>query len=314
MMRAGRLGDCGGDGASLALMPAPRSARAPPSAVSKWEAGTCKSDAAGNCTYVEPRAQFFTQAAGTRRSASPTSSSTPEPARRAPDGNVKTSGSTCREGLNVNPQAVPQCESDLRSERRRLRRRAQVGTSEVDRRQIARPAGRCRCPVPVYNLDPATGRTGAASASRQPAADPDANVFLDADVAWDSDYHEGFTISDSPDDPLPLVREPPRLRRHRQAAATLPDHGQPVQRRPRPPASKVDSYAESRRSFLSLRRRSAAGGNIDGCQSVPFAPGGRDRGRRGADAPTRPPARRSTSTVPQAAAAAQLLDRAGPRG
>src|SRR4249919_617035 len=74
--------------------------------VAKWEAGTCMSDAP-KCTYSSPESQFFTQAAGHPPTGLTDFAMTTTGG--VPDGAIKDARVYLPEGLNVNPQAVPQC-------------------------------------------------------------------------------------------------------------------------------------------------------------------------------------------------------------
>ena len=98
-----------GDGAGRAAA-SPPSARAPPrrSTIDKWEAGTCATDASRRpeCTYESPSDQHCTRRRpAIRTSASPTSQS----AAPAGENRAKRVQVELPTGLNVNPQAVPQC-------------------------------------------------------------------------------------------------------------------------------------------------------------------------------------------------------------
>jgi hypothetical protein len=80
--------------------------------VTKWEAGTCKSGV-GDCTYASDSSRFYTQAAGHPEEGLTdfefkTKSLLGLPLG-IPEGSVKDVRVDLPEGLNVNPQAVPQC-------------------------------------------------------------------------------------------------------------------------------------------------------------------------------------------------------------
>ncbi|HEY2716465.1 MAG TPA: hypothetical protein VGI73_09640, partial [Solirubrobacterales bacterium] len=80
--------------------------------VTKWEAGTCRSGV-GECTYGSDSSRFFTQAAGHPEEGLTdfefaTSSFLGLPLG-LPEGAVKNVRVDLPEGLNVDPQAVPQC-------------------------------------------------------------------------------------------------------------------------------------------------------------------------------------------------------------
>ena len=94
-------------------------------------------------------------------------------------------------GLSVNPQATPQCTlADLRCQHL-LGAIRTVGESVGDRLAARHPdfAGSPVTQVPVYNIEPPQGqpaRFGLHLAGN--------SVYLEADLACDGDYHEGFTI------------------------------------------------------------------------------------------------------------------------
>ena len=71
---------------------------------------------------------------------------------------------------------------------------------------------------PVYNLVPENGRPALFCFNANVPLLLDADVYLVADVAWESDYHEGFTITEVPKEPVPLVENKLRLRRQPKAA------------------------------------------------------------------------------------------------
>lgn len=168
--------------------------------VSKWEAGTCNSDAP-KCTYASNPSQFFTQAAG-----HPPVGLTDfvfNSAGGVPEGQgVKDVRVDLPEGLNVDPQAVPQCPKATFESNQAACAASQVGISEVTSELLGLPVG--PLPFPVYNLDPPTGVPALFGFTVGLPGIPVATVYLVADVAWNSDYHEGFTISDVPNT-LPLL-------------------------------------------------------------------------------------------------------------
>ena len=199
--------------------------------VSKWEAGTCKSDAP-KCTYSSPEAQFFTQAAGhppvgLTDFAMNVASGLP-PIGGAPKAMIKDARVDLPEGLNVDPaggSAVRQ--SDLRIQRhRRLRRQPGRDQRSDLRGARASRSGRCLSPSTTSTRRRANRRCSASTVGLPGI--PVANVYLVADVAWDSDYHEGFTISDIPTT-LPLVEN--RLVFDGTKGGTFLTMGEPVQRR-----------------------------------------------------------------------------------
>jgi hypothetical protein len=228
--------------------------------VSKWEAGTCKSDAP-KCTYSSPRAQFFTQAAG-----HPPAGLTDfamNTTGGVPDGAIKDARVDLPEGLNVDPQAVPQCAKATFESNAVACAASQVGFSEVTSEVAGLPVGPLA--FPVYNLDPPPGVPALFGFSVGLPLIPIANVYLVADVAWDSDYHEGFTISDIPTT-LPLLEN--RLVFDGTKGGTFLTLGSQCNG-PSTTTLKVDSY-ENPGAFQTYATKPPA--DIDGCQAVPFSP------------------------------------------
>lgn len=169
-----------------------------PTVNSGWQAGTCKIDAPIKCSVATPD-QFFEEAA-----AHPPVGFTQfivknKPGLLGPEepvGSLKTVRVDLPVGLSVNPQATPQCSQEsFESNPTVLCAPAAVGESQVTGSVFGVPS-----PVPltatVYNIDPPFGepaRFGFNLAGN--------NIYLRADVAWDGNYHEGFTI-DVPAIPL----------------------------------------------------------------------------------------------------------------
>lgn len=169
--------------------------------IKKWEAGTCKINVP-ECTYGSPSAQFFTQAAGHPSAGLTDFEVNTGPPLGGPEGTLKDVRVDLPEGLNVDPQAVPQCpKADFEANPASCVA-SEVGTSYVTAISAALPL---QLPFPVYNLVPDPGTPALFGFSVAFPLIVDADVYLVADVAWDSDYHEGFTISNVPASP-PLIR------------------------------------------------------------------------------------------------------------
>ncbi len=162
-----------------------------------WQAGTCTKDSP-TCSVDTPT-QFFEES-----SAHPPVGFTQfivkhEPPGETPVGELKTIRVDLPVGLSVNPGATARC-SQADFEASACPGPSQVGTSFVT---AALPV--LGTPLPaleaaVYNLVPQPGqpaRFGLNLAGK--------NVYLEADDAWDGDYHEGFTIH------VPAVSELPLL-------------------------------------------------------------------------------------------------------
>src|SRR4051794_35908131 len=167
-----------------------------PTVNSGWQAGTCKQEppeSAQVCSVATPN-QFFEQAAGhpnwgfTQFIVAHTT----EGALEKPLAEVKTVHVDLPVGLSVNPGApprspLPPCEASASG----CPPASLVGESAVTTSLlgIVTPPTKPASQVPVYNVIPKQGepaRFGLELAGKE--------VFLEADVAWNGDYHEGFTI------------------------------------------------------------------------------------------------------------------------
>ena len=200
--------------ASFALLALPAAASAdtgdiiapqnnPPSAQDGWQAGTCITDLP-ECTPQTPDL-FYTQAAGHPNVGLTQFIVKNEPflglpGTQEPVGILKTLRVELPVGLSVNPQATPQCElgSFEAGTCAASAPGSQVGTSAVTAAVAGLPAPALDglTKVPVYNLVPKEGqpaRFGFKILTEE--------VFLEADVDWSGDYHEGFTIA-VPESPI----------------------------------------------------------------------------------------------------------------
>lgn len=171
---------------------------------SGWQAGTCNTDTP-TCDVNSPDPQFFETAAGHPPKGFTQFIVRFEPGTlgpKAPIGELKTVRVDLPVGLTVNPQATPQCkQADFEKVPAPVcPPGSEVGTSfitgSVDGLEALAPVS-----ATVYNIEPAAG---------EPARfgfDLGGNyVYLRAGVAWESDYHEFFTI-DVPEAPKlpPLI-------------------------------------------------------------------------------------------------------------
>jgi hypothetical protein len=156
------------------------------SAQDGWQAGTCTVDP--GCSPDNPPF-FFTQAAGhppfgftqiwVKHSA----------VLEEPVGNLKTVLVDLPPGLSVNPQATPQCELENgKFPTLGCPPTTQVGVSLVTA-FVGVPSP--PVPVPVYNLVPRIGEPARFGFTLPLGL---GETFLNAGVAWESDYHEYFTI------------------------------------------------------------------------------------------------------------------------
>ena len=166
---------------------------------SGWQAGTCKIDTP-TCNVDSPEDQFFETAAGHPPKGFTqfivkfkTGTLGPE----EPIGALKTVRVDLPAGLTVNPQATEQCtQAEFEGVPAVSCPLAAVGTSFVTGSILGEPS-LVPLSATVYNIEPPEGepaRFGFNLAGN--------NIYLRADVSWEGDYHEGFTI-DVPELPLP---------------------------------------------------------------------------------------------------------------
>jgi hypothetical protein len=167
-----------------------------PQVDSPWQAGTCEKDAPP-CSVATPD-QFYEEAAGhppvgftqfivNQEEFEPL----PLIKRKRPIGDLKTLRVDLPVGLTVNPQATPQCDLGPQSEKspETCPPETQVGISEVTATHTETGLDVPVPPVPVYNVVPKPGEP-----ARFGFSVAGSDVFLEADVAWEGDYHEYFTI------------------------------------------------------------------------------------------------------------------------
>jgi hypothetical protein len=222
--------------------------------VSRWEAGTCTTDLP-ECTYVTP-GESFNQAAG-HPAVGYTDFRFNTTLLGTPEGNVRNVRVDLPEGLNVNPQAVPWCsKADFEANAAVNCAASQVGVSEI-KTALGVPIP----PLPVYDIEPEPGHP-ALFGFTVPIVN--VNVYLNADIEWAGDYHEGFTISNVPNT-LPLVEN--RLVFNGQTGGTFLTLPSPCNG---PTTTKlvVESYeAQTIGPLLATPPPP-----IDECASVPFKP------------------------------------------
>ncbi|HET9163875.1 MAG TPA: hypothetical protein VFN89_10605 [Solirubrobacterales bacterium] len=159
-----------------------------PTENSGWQAGTCYKDTP-TCSVATPK-QFFEQAAGHPQIGFTQIIVKNEPPGKTPVGELKTVRVDLPVGLSVNPQATPQCEqATFEANPSSCPAGSSVGKSEVT--ASIPPLGIESAPIEatVYNIDPPAGepaRFGFELVGNF--------IYLKANVAWDGDFHEGFTI------------------------------------------------------------------------------------------------------------------------
>ena len=160
----------------------------PPAAADGWQAGTCTVDP---CSPETPEL-FFKQAAGhppkgftqiiTRHEPHPVLGG------EVPVGNLKTVLVDLPPGLSVNPEATPQCQLAPGASPATCLPTALVGVSTLTAVNPLTSLG-LTLSAPVYNIAPRFGEPARFGFSLLGN-----DIFLNAGVAWESDYHEYFTI------------------------------------------------------------------------------------------------------------------------
>jgi hypothetical protein len=193
-----------------------------PQVDSPWQAGTCKADTPQECSIETPD-QFFEEAAGHPKvgftqfivNTEPGGTIPPE---EIPVANLRTVRVDLPAGLTVNPQStLTQCElepDDSPDTCAGTAPDSKVGTSVVTAVSTVFPTDGTQLtigPFNVYNLVPNEGepaRFGFDALGN--------HVFLEADVAWESDYHEYFTIHAAKIElPVPGFEEAARILKNR---------------------------------------------------------------------------------------------------
>jgi len=165
-----------------------------------WQAGTCTVDTPP-CSVDTPP-QWFEQAAGDPPVGFTQIIVKHGPPNETPAGNLRTVRVDLPKGLSVNPQATPaQCSvgAGQHPDSTTCPLGALVGESKVTvSNLLGLPT---TLTVPVYNVVPNEGEPARFGFSLLGS-----DVYLEANVAWDSDYHEGFTIhaANLEEDGLPL--------------------------------------------------------------------------------------------------------------
>ncbi|HWO84540.1 MAG TPA: hypothetical protein VNM38_12245, partial [Solirubrobacterales bacterium] len=158
-----------------------------PEVDSGWQAGTCKADP---CSIATPELFFETAGAHPNFGFTQFIIKHGPPPGEAPVGELKTVRVDLPVGLSVNPGATPRCKrSEFEADT--CPPGSKVGESFVT---AAGPLGPIApspgvTQVPVYNVQPEQGeaaRFGLKLAGNE--------VFLEGDVDWAGDFHEGFTI------------------------------------------------------------------------------------------------------------------------
>jgi len=181
----------------------------PPKDEDGWQAGTCNTS---TCGPESPSAEFFETAAG-----HPPWGMTQFIVRHQvellhlePEVDMKTLRVDLPVGLSVNPGATPQCAAEHPSECAVQEPLSEVGESQVTVSPEETPLPPIEVKFVVYNLVPKFGQPARFGFTVEAIpgfeAIPPHDIFLEADVAWDGDYHEGFTIHVPKSDKLRLLK------------------------------------------------------------------------------------------------------------
>jgi hypothetical protein len=160
----------------------------PQSPTDGWQAGTCIADTPVECS-VDTSSQFFRQAAGHPQVGFTQFITKTEDG--VPVRNLKTVRVDLPVGLSVNPQATAQCELGPGESPTAITcaPTTKVGTSAVT---AVNPLTRFSLTLPpadVFNLVPRDGQP-----ARFGLSILGNDVYLEAGIAWEDDYHEHFTI------------------------------------------------------------------------------------------------------------------------
>jgi hypothetical protein len=273
----------------------------PPTAADGFQAGTCTTDLTwpNQCSPITPEI-FFKQAAG-----HPPIGFTqyavklfePEAGKQIPVGSVGTIRVDLPAGLTVNPEATIDGEGNpIRCTMEQFKAavgpfevgcppETQVGEEEVTLKVVAGPGLGTTVPptlgvtkVPLFNLVPEFGeparfgfKIGAPGSKKE--------VFLEGDVAWDSDYHQGFTIKIPTPSPGTLTWKSRLVNFGRTGDGTYittpttcfdPDTGAySTFLRARPAAEEAPQFPAG---FTPFAAGLPPGVELEGCEIVPFDP------------------------------------------
>lgn len=164
-----------------------------PEVNSGWQAGTCKADP---CSIATP--ELFFETAGAHPNVGFTQFIIKnEPPGETPVDELKTVRVDLPVGLSVNPGATERCPRAIfETEEGAAKCTSQHPDSVVGESQVtvavlgaAFPPAAPLTKVPVFNVEPKDGE--AARFGLELAKN---HVYLEGDVDWSGDYHEGFTI------------------------------------------------------------------------------------------------------------------------
>ncbi|MES1171256.1 MAG: hypothetical protein ABUL56_02735, partial [Actinomycetota bacterium] len=229
--------------------------------VSKFDAGTCtmNTEPAPQCTRDSDPAFWYSLAGGHPQWGITDFAFNTTGLLQTPDGNVKDVHVDLPVGLSVNPEATPKCTTA------QLEAQACPPDSAVGTNYITTVSAAIKAPIPttVYNMVQPEGMPARFGMSVPVVG---GQIYLDGGVAWDSDYHESFTISDITD-AIPLYET--RLVFNGRAGdgtfITMPS----TCNGPATTGLQVDSHQEPGK-YLAYSTVTPIGAS--GCDDLPFSP------------------------------------------
>jgi hypothetical protein len=229
--------------------------------VSKFDAGTCtmNSEPSPQCTRDSDPSFWYAQAAGHPQWGITDFAFNTSGLLQTPDGNVKDVHVDLPVGLSVNPEATPKCTTA------QLEAQACPADSEVGTNYITTVSAAVKAPIAtkVYNMVQPDGMP-ARFGMTVPVVG--GQIYLDGGVAWDSDYHESFTIADITN-AIPVYET--RLVFNGRAGdgtfITMPSGCTG----PAVTGLQVDSH-QNPGQYLSYSTKTPIGAS--GCENLPFAP------------------------------------------
>ncbi|MCU1675443.1 MAG: hypothetical protein JWM93_201 [Frankiales bacterium] len=229
--------------------------------VSKFDAGTCtkNTEPAPQCTRESTPDYWYSQAAGHPPWGITDFAFNTTGPLQTPDGNVKDVHVDLPVGLSVNPEATPKCTTA------QLEAASCPADSAVGTNYITTVSGVTKAPiaVTVYNMVQPAGMP-ARFGMTVPVVG--GQIYLDGGVAWASDYHESFTISNiTADIPIYETRLVFDGRAGDGTFITMPSGCTGPQKT----YLQVDSH-QNPGNYLSYETETPIGAT--GCPDVPFAP------------------------------------------
>jgi hypothetical protein len=234
--------------------------------VEKFDAGTCtmNTEPAPQCTRDSTQNFWYSTAGGHPQWGITDFAFTTTGPFATPDGKVKDVHVDLPVGLSVNPEATPKCTTA------QLEASACPPDSAVGTNYITTVSGVVKAPIgtTVYNMVQPEGMP-ARFGMTVPVVG--GQIYLDGGVAWDSDYHESFTISNITD-AIPLYET--RLVFNGRAGdgtfITMPSGGCDTAQDPLAVTGlQVDSHQDPGH-YLSYSTTVPI--HATGCKDLPFAP------------------------------------------